>query len=136
MKAVDFFKCLADETRLRCLLLLNGRPELCVCEITHALALSQPKISRHLALLRTQGLLQDRRKGAWVYYRLNPELPTWARTVLQNACPALADQPRFREDEIRLNGMPNRPRTKDCCAVGAELTPDYFSTVALKENPL
>jgi ArsR family transcriptional regulator len=47
-----FFKMLADSTRLRCLLLMQAEGELCVCELTHALNLSQPKISRHLAHLR------------------------------------------------------------------------------------
>ncbi len=55
MELTIFFKALADETRLRSLLLILQQGELCVCELTEALALSQPKISRHLAQLRTQG---------------------------------------------------------------------------------
>ena len=78
-----FFKMLADNTRLRALLLLQLEGELCVCELTHALELSQPKISRHLAQLRESGLVRVRREGVWVYYQINPALPTWAMTVLQ-----------------------------------------------------
>ena len=53
------FKCLADDTRARMTLLIAREGELCVCELTHALELSQPKISRHLAQLREAGILMD-----------------------------------------------------------------------------
>lgn len=82
MDAVQFYKCLADDTRLRCLLLICHEQELCVCELTEALQLSQPKVSRHLSLLRTMGIVSDRRQGQWVYYRLNPELESWAESVI------------------------------------------------------
>ncbi len=63
------FKALADTTRLRILgLLLDG--EVCVCDIHESLALPQPKISRHLAYLRRAGLVDGRRDGLWVHYRL------------------------------------------------------------------
>ncbi|WP_311196236.1 metalloregulator ArsR/SmtB family transcription factor [Thiothrix winogradskyi] len=78
----DFTKSLSDQTRLRILLLLVDGSERCVCELTQALELAQPKISRHLAVLRESGLLQDRKAGLWVYYRLHPELPTWAVQAL------------------------------------------------------
>ncbi|MDX9688544.1 ArsR/SmtB family transcription factor, partial [Halopseudomonas formosensis] len=55
------FKCLADETRIRLMLLITREEELCVCELTCALNESQPKVSRHLAQLRNCGLLEDRR---------------------------------------------------------------------------
>ena len=77
-----FFKLISDETRLRILLLLHSEGELCVCELVDALEDSQPKISRHLALLRNLSILLDQRQGQWVYYRLNPNLPEWANNVL------------------------------------------------------
>ncbi|MGB5736079.1 MAG: metalloregulator ArsR/SmtB family transcription factor, partial [Thiohalocapsa sp.] len=52
MTTTEFFSALANDTRLRCLLLLSRHAELCVCELTHALGASQPHISRHLAQLR------------------------------------------------------------------------------------
>jgi len=52
MDQVSFFKCLADETRLSIVTLVTENKELCVCDLTEKLQLSQPKISRHLALLR------------------------------------------------------------------------------------
>jgi ArsR family transcriptional regulator len=59
-----------------------AKQNVCVCEFTEQLNLSQPKISRHLALLRNLGILLDQRQGQWVYYRLNPDLPVWANEVL------------------------------------------------------
>jgi ArsR family transcriptional regulator len=50
-----------------------------------ALELDQPKISRHLAQLRKCGILLDDRRGKWVFYKLHPELPTWAHDVIVNA---------------------------------------------------
>ncbi|MDX1705652.1 metalloregulator ArsR/SmtB family transcription factor [Pseudidiomarina sp.] len=82
MDPVVLFKCLADDTRLRCLLLIQRETELCVCELTTALDESQPKISRHLALLRACGLLKDRREGIWVFYQLHPDLPHWVSEML------------------------------------------------------
>jgi len=63
------FKALGDATRLRILgLLLNG--EVCVCHIHESLKVSQPKASRHLAYLREAGLVETRREGVWIHYRL------------------------------------------------------------------
>ncbi|MDM1303550.1 MULTISPECIES: ArsR/SmtB family transcription factor [Acinetobacter] len=82
MNQTDFFKCLSDPTRLDILKLVLAKQNICVCELTEALNLSQPKISRHLALLRNLSVLLDQRQGQWVYYRLNPDLPEWAVSVL------------------------------------------------------
>jgi ArsR family transcriptional regulator, arsenate/arsenite/antimonite-responsive transcriptional repressor len=63
------FKALADATRLRILgLLLSG--EVCVCDIHESLKIPQPKASRHLAYLRRLGLVESRREGLWIHYRL------------------------------------------------------------------
>jgi ArsR family transcriptional regulator, arsenate/arsenite/antimonite-responsive transcriptional repressor len=63
------FSALADATRLRILgLLLAG--EVCVCDIHETLAIAQPKASRHLAYLRKAGLVDVRREGLWMHYRL------------------------------------------------------------------
>ncbi len=113
--AENFFPALADSTRLRCLLLLAAEGELCVCEFTHALAESQPKISRHLATLRELGIVSDRREGLWIHYRINPDLPAWAREILGIANRANAAAKPFAQDRKRLRGAPNRPPVR-CCA--------------------
>ena len=97
-----FTKALSDQTRLRILLLLVEGRELCVCELTEALELAQPKISRHLAILRESGLLLDRKSGLWVYYRLNPELPVWVVAVLGNLRQGSEGESAFMDDRLRL----------------------------------
>ena len=84
MTPLAFFKCLSDDTRLKSLLLIAAVDEACVCDLMEALMLDQPKISRHLAELRKCGIVQDERRGKWVYYRLHPALPGWARSVLSD----------------------------------------------------
>lgn len=114
MKATAYFSALANDTRLRCLMLLSRHPELCVCELTHALGASQPHISRHLAQLREQGLVTDRRDGLWVYYSINPALPTWAKAVLAETAVGTADAAPFADDETALTTMANRPGVARC----------------------
>lgn len=111
----QFFKCLSDETRLRCVTLLQKEGKLCVCELTEALALSQPKISRHLASLRQCGLLLGSREGQWVYYQINPNLPRWAFPILIDALKAVEISKLFVADLQRLHQMDGRPSTKGCC---------------------
>lgn len=82
MNPCKFYKCLADDTRLKSIMLIQQADEACVCDLMAALELDQPKTSRHLAELRKCGILQDERRGKWVYYRLHPELPEWAKTVI------------------------------------------------------
>ena len=110
-----FFAALAHPLRLRTLLLLAGEGELCVCELMHALDVSQPMISRHLAQLRQSGLVSDRRQGQWVYYRLHEALPDWAGRVLTATQLGVAGQAPYADDLAALAEMPNRPGTS-CCA--------------------
>ena len=111
---VTLFKALADDTRLRIALLVTREQELCVCELTCALDLSQPKISRHLAQLRGAEILADRRQGQWVYYRLHPQLPEWARTLLHGTL--AANLQWLKGDAARLQDMGERPaRQISCC---------------------
>ncbi|MBO1518773.1 metalloregulator ArsR/SmtB family transcription factor [Oceanisphaera pacifica] len=91
MSPLVLFKCLADDTRLKSMLLISMHQELCVCDLQQALQLSQPKVSRHLAELRKCELLMDERRGKWVYYRLHPHLSDWAREVLANTAKQHAD---------------------------------------------
>lgn len=68
-KIAQKFKALSDETRLRILaLLING--EMCVCDLMAILDLPQSTVSRHLAYMRNAGVVEDRRQGIWMYYRL------------------------------------------------------------------
>ncbi|CAA0091012.1 Arsenic resistance transcriptional regulator ArsR2 [BD1-7 clade bacterium] len=80
-ESLKLFKALADETRLQLILLLTHGP-MCVCDLMSAIDESQPKVSRHLALLRDDNILVGERKGKWVYYELNPDLPeNWTQIL-------------------------------------------------------
>ncbi|PLR29213.1 metalloregulator ArsR/SmtB family transcription factor [Chimaeribacter arupi] len=85
LSPLQLFKNLSDDTRLSLVLLLREKGELCVCELSSILNEPQPKISRHLALLRESGLLIDRREGKWIHYRLSPHMPAWAAAVIEQA---------------------------------------------------
>jgi ArsR family transcriptional regulator len=110
---VDFYKSLADETRLKIILLVWLEKELCVCELTHALSLSQPKISRHIALLRSANLLKDRRVGKWVYYRISEELHTWQQ---QSIALCVEQNAQYIDESMKsLQLMGNRPNRQQLC---------------------
>lgn len=110
LEPVQFFKCLSDETRLHATLLIYREGELCVCELMEALSDSQPKISRHLAQLRYCGVLDDKRRGQWVFYAIAEDMPAWSREVLDAATTAMSQELEICRD--RLGAMANRPQ---CC---------------------
>ena len=87
------FKVLGDKTRLRILALLQGR-ELCVCDLTEVLEISQPGVSQHMRRLRQAGFVHERRGGQWIYYSLNME-----HSLLDLLLPTF---PKIVEDEERL----------------------------------
>ncbi len=98
---VRLLKALADESRLRLLLLLRQR-ELFVCQLMAVTGLSQPLVSRGLSRLEREGLVESRRQGKHVFYRLHPSLPPLGQALL----PALAaPQPRsgFARDLANLD---------------------------------
>jgi ArsR family transcriptional regulator, arsenate/arsenite/antimonite-responsive transcriptional repressor len=70
-KAVALFHALSDETRLELLDRLKDG-EQCVCELTNAMNAAQSRLSFHLKVLKDAGLVEDRREGRWMYYRLSP----------------------------------------------------------------
>ncbi len=79
---VELFKIMSDPLRLRILMLIEDEQALTVGDLTKVLDVSQPKVSRHLALLRDGGVLQDQREGLWIFYRLADQLPVWIRHTL------------------------------------------------------
>ncbi|OHC66742.1 MAG: hypothetical protein A3H93_11010 [Rhodocyclales bacterium RIFCSPLOWO2_02_FULL_63_24] len=100
------FDALADATRRRILALLVDEGELCVCELTAALDDIQPKISRHLAVLKDAGIVVPRREGTWMFYRL-AALPAWAVALLTTL--AAGAVPELKADVRRLKAMAGRP---------------------------
>lgn len=101
------FDAVADATRRRILALLVKQGELCVCELTAALDDIQPKVSRHLGVLKDAGVVLARREGTWMFYRLEPSLPAWAATLLATLPEGAT--PEFKGDLKRLKAMTGRP---------------------------
>jgi ArsR family transcriptional regulator len=99
------FKALSDETRLRIIKLLeNG--ELCVCDITAALDMVQPKVSFHLSTLKEAGLIRDRKQGKWIHYGLN-DRDLFRRMLILSACERMRDS-TITDDRKRLDAFLGR----------------------------
>jgi ArsR family transcriptional regulator, arsenate/arsenite/antimonite-responsive transcriptional repressor len=96
-----FFQALGDRTRLR-LLNLMGDQEICVCYFVEILGQSQPKISRHLAYLRTAGLVAARRQGTWMHYRIVPPTDRAAARLLDAVQASLKQDREMQRDLARL----------------------------------
>ena len=110
------FKALADQTRLRILgLLLTG--EVCVCHMHESLKMSQPKVSRHLAYLRHSGLVETRRDGLWVHYRMAPLADPVLSAIIDAVRHALTHLDAVRKDADRLE-----KRTGCCLPAPGEMT--------------
>ncbi len=87
---ITVFKALSDETRLRIIKLLE-KGELCVCDITAALDMVQPKVSFHLSTLKEAGLIKDRKQGKWIHYSLS-EKDLFRRMLILSACERMQDR--------------------------------------------
>jgi ArsR family transcriptional regulator len=100
------FRAFSDPTRLRILnLLLPG--ELCVCDIVDTLRIPQPTASRHLAYLRNSGLVEVRRDGLWMYYKLATPLSPFHKKLIECLACCSQDVPQLAKDSKQL--------TKRCC---------------------
>lgn len=97
----DLFKALSDETRLRVVALLS-HGELCVCHIESALAISQPNASRQLAILRAAGLVEARRDGSWIHYRLATQEHPDRKRQLEAIVRSFTARDLLRKDVERL----------------------------------
>lgn len=107
-------RAVADPTRIRILKLLEGG-ELCVCQITTVLDLAPATVSKHLAALKTAGLLQQRRDGKWVYYRLaERDLNPYAPAFLGLVGASLRDDPTVVEDARVLAQVNAAPLAAVC----------------------
>ena len=102
-----FFQALGDSTRLR-LINLMGEQEICVCYFIEILGGPQSKISRHLAYLRSAGIVAARREGKWMHYRIVMPPHIGAALILKQTLGWLKEEKTMQADRIRL--------TKVCCS--------------------
>lgn len=105
-----FFTALNDETRLRLLSLMNRR-EVCVYFLVKVLGESQPKISRHLAALRNAGIVEARRDGKWIHYKIIEPENDFKAQILRHALEWLNSDEKMREDYKRLTEISRFPDT-------------------------
>jgi ArsR family transcriptional regulator len=99
--ASRMLKALGDETRLRIIALL-AHGELCVCHLESALGLNQSNASRQLAVLRNAGVVEPRRQGNWMFYRLATQLDALCRDQLKALVRYFSQQEVLRKDVERL----------------------------------
>jgi len=104
MTLLKIYRCFCDETRLRILHLLSREP-LCVCHVQEVLRLPQVAVSKHLAYLRTNGLVQAERHGKWMIYRLPKRAPVELDLQLRCLQDCISTDAIFRQDLKRLSRM-------------------------------
>jgi ArsR family transcriptional regulator, arsenate/arsenite/antimonite-responsive transcriptional repressor len=102
-----FFQALGDNTRLRLLNLMRDQ-EVCVCYFVEILRGPQPKISRHLAYLRSAGIVSARREGKWMHYRIVMPPNIGAAQILKQTLGWLKEEKAMQRDLAQL--------TKACCS--------------------
>ena len=109
------FRGLADETRLAMMGMLLHRTELCVCDFVEVLGVTQSKASRHVRYLLHAGLLDDRREGIWVHYRVSRGLDAEGRLVARTLRRLLGGD-RMGDVEKRLAAWLKRKPRLGCVA--------------------
>jgi len=97
-------KALADPNRVRALMALRGR-ELCVCRIIELLQLAPSTVSKHLTILKQAGLIEGRKEGRWMHYRLPDDPSSKAWKTLEWVFQSLEDSPETVADRERLEAI-------------------------------
>ncbi len=115
----DLFTALSDPSRLGMLALLQRHGEMCVCDIQEVLGVTQSRASRHLQVLRRAGLVQDRRVGSWVHYRL-ADRPAGRQRLLLRTLPKLVDDAAAATIDTRLAAW-QRTKEANPCVVDRKL---------------
>jgi len=106
----DLFGAFANPTRLRILNLLLAAKEICVCDLCEVLGLLQPKVSRHLAILRDTGLVEVRTNGKWKFYALASPPTALHRTLVRCVGNCLGEFEELEADRQRLAGLETQLR--------------------------
>ena len=114
---MNITKALSDENRVRILLALNGRAEVCVCRLIELLQLAPSTVSKHLFILRNARLIDGRKEGRWMYYRLNTDrASTVVTSALDWVIRSAGDAPLARQDADRLNEILSEASAVKCGA--------------------
>ncbi|MGB7622209.1 MAG: metalloregulator ArsR/SmtB family transcription factor [Terriglobia bacterium] len=125
-ETIKTFKALSDETRLRILHLLLEAGEICVCDMETVLGCPQARISRHLAILRNAGFIDDRREALWVLYSLAKPLRAPQNAALK-AVKEVVSLDAFAQDKKRLREAIDHGRCKTFQIIKPDALPRYAS---------
>ena len=107
-KEAAFFKVLSDSTRLRLAVLLSIEGETCVCGLAEALDVPEYRVSRHLGIMRAAGVVEARREGTWMHYKLSGARNRLEECLQECFRDCLADQPTVKRDINRLSKATGR----------------------------
>mgnify|MGYP001018359823 CR=1 FL=1 len=110
---LDITKALSDESRVRALMALAAG-ELCVCQLIELLGLAPSTVSKHMAILHQARLVDTRKDGRWIYYRLADQPAPCAARVLAVVAECLAADGRVREDAKHLKCVRKMTREQLC----------------------
>lgn len=102
---VKVFKAVADPNRIRILKMLQQKT-MCVCELSVVLGITQPSVSRHLAMMKDAGLVTDERNGQWINYELCTEkVNPYAPVIMEHIKSWINDKPRIKEDAAKIKHL-------------------------------
>ena len=112
---MNITKALADENRVRILVALNRREELCVCQLIDMLKLAPSTVSKHLFILRNARLINGRKEGRWMYYRLNTDgASSVVTSALEWVICSVDEDPSIQLDDARLSEILSEPTALRC----------------------
>ncbi len=112
-ETAQLFKALSDETRLRIIALL-AYGELCVCDLMEIMGLPQSTVSRHLATLRQSELVEDRRQGVWIFYRLMESSESVYRELLDILSENMGHMEQVQADREKLQALLQQKKPDSC----------------------
>jgi len=99
---ITVFKALSDENRLRAFLALQAK-ELCVCQIIALLGLAPSTVSKHMSILKNAGVVETKKKGRWVYYRITDYENSGVEQILKALPDILTNEQQIKEDAEKIN---------------------------------
>ncbi|MHB1314237.1 MAG: ArsR/SmtB family transcription factor [Christensenellales bacterium] len=126
---MKIYRALADETRLR-ILSLVWQGELCVCEIVHALKITQSNASKHLAILREAGFITGRKRAQWMYYAMNEAFCREHAKLCGYLRGRLRVLPGYRQDRENLRAC----KMQDLCGCAKKRTVNVQREAEAKEG--
>ncbi len=113
LEFMNITKALADQNRVRVLMVLKGR-ELCVCQLIELLGLAPSTVSKHMSILKNARLVESRKDGLWMHYSLPKSPATEVRKAIDWLCSSLKDDEKIRDDRKQLR-MILKMNLEDIC---------------------